>query len=360
MADSAGKPATDLMEFIQGNVTRFSFYQLVSLLEQIRPTAPIGGAQDPSQEKIRFVGTSSVAFPNRDINEMREIPGDHGPRLEIEATFMGLTGSASPLPTPYLEEVLQDDTEVLKDFLDLFNHRLMSLTYRSWKGARLGVQLADDRDQPLVKLALALMGFDFAQTELEEAYPTGWLMRWAGLLAQRPRSAHTLQLLLRDAVHPKIVVEQGAEREVQVSQHLLPRVGSAVATLGQHMFIGQRIKDRTGGIRVWLGPVSMDEMLKFTPGEPGFVRLKQIVELVVQDYLDYEITVVVPRADVYSPRLGGSPGPRLHVTAWVGQPNKAYVHVTIQGRSEGIKLKQSDDAGLVAMFVPGGGEAAYA
>ncbi len=69
-----------------------------------------------------------------------ETPGEDEKRREEEwayrvvVTFMGLYGVAAPTPT-YLSELVgftDVDADPLVDFLDLFNHRLISLYYRAW------------------------------------------------------------------------------------------------------------------------------------------------------------------------------------------------------------------------------------
>ena len=54
--------------------------------------------------------------------------------------FMGLTGPSGVLPQHYtalLMRRLRDKDTSLRDFLDLFNHRLVSLFYRAWEKYRL-------------------------------------------------------------------------------------------------------------------------------------------------------------------------------------------------------------------------------
>ena len=51
---------------------------------------------------------------------------------------MGLYGPSSPLPNHYTEDVLwaSADEDAARSFLDLFNHRLISLVFRAWEKYR--------------------------------------------------------------------------------------------------------------------------------------------------------------------------------------------------------------------------------
>jgi type VI secretion system protein ImpH len=75
--------------------------------------------------------------------------------------FIGLTGPSAVLPTPYtellLERVRYKDT-ALRDFLDLFNHRMASLFYRAWERSRFPVAYERGGDNPFTQYLLDLVG----------------------------------------------------------------------------------------------------------------------------------------------------------------------------------------------------------
>ena len=95
----------------------------------------------PAAEAVRFRALPSLSFPAGAISDLRSVlssdPFAHSvPPPEMLVTFLGLTGPSGALPRHYTELLLQRIREKdfsLRDFLDLFNHRLISLFYRAWE-----------------------------------------------------------------------------------------------------------------------------------------------------------------------------------------------------------------------------------
>src|SRR6202012_2956529 len=137
-------------------------FQLIALLERFYPDAPaVGAATEAGRERIRFRALPSLAFPPADIAAVAPEGGIDTPgRIGVTVTFFGLFGPASPLPAYYTEELLGDDPaqETVRDFLDLFNHRLISFVYKAWKKYRYYAQFRPDADDVFSSYLFALMG----------------------------------------------------------------------------------------------------------------------------------------------------------------------------------------------------------
>src|SRR5262249_36158429 len=121
---------------------RFDFYQAVKLLELLQPdSTAVGEGAEPEKEAVRFTSKISMAFPATDVATIHP-PKHPGTPAEMTVNFLGLAGCLGPLPPPYTELILDSvrrhDT-ALRDFLDIFNHRLVSLLYRVRKKHHLGL-----------------------------------------------------------------------------------------------------------------------------------------------------------------------------------------------------------------------------
>jgi type VI secretion system protein ImpH len=94
-----------------------------------------------NEESIRFRHDPSLTFATSDVSSIKARPrragetgdGPDEPVYEITTTFLGLTGTVSPLPTYMAEEVLHEDHDrpAQREFLDVFHHRIISLFYRA-------------------------------------------------------------------------------------------------------------------------------------------------------------------------------------------------------------------------------------
>ncbi len=127
---------------------------------------------------------------------------------------MGLTGPMGALPTVYTTLVLErlrDRDSTMRDFFDLFNHRMVSLFYRAWEKYRFTVAYeAGDASGPVAHSSWicsvsARRACRTARRSADDA-----MIFYSGLLAQRPRSAAALRQVLGD--YFDVPVRDGAVR----------------------------------------------------------------------------------------------------------------------------------------------------
>jgi type VI secretion system protein ImpH len=153
---------------------------------------PIGTTTPPAQETVRLRPVLGFAFPTSDIARVERLqPAAEGEpaRLRIETTFLGSYGPASPLPSYATEALLAEDSGPARDFIDIFNHRMLSLAWRVLTKYRV------ERSRGHADRLRALAG---APPDLPEPALPGEieLLSIAGLLAQQPRSASALATAL--------------------------------------------------------------------------------------------------------------------------------------------------------------------
>lgn len=140
-----------LDEWLYAEGHKFEFFQAVKLLEILLPDRiPVGEGSDPSKIVVQFKGKTGLEFPASEIQFVRP-PRTQGTPAEIATNVMSLAGNLGPLPHTYTElllERLKYNDKALSEFLNIFNHRLISLLYRARKKTRIGFDFkAPDQDQ---------------------------------------------------------------------------------------------------------------------------------------------------------------------------------------------------------------------
>src|SRR5262249_26047705 len=179
---------------------RFGFFQAVRLLELFAPRrTAVGNDGPPATEAVRFCAEHSFAFPASEVLDLEAHDDDAPARMIVR--HMGLTGPMGTLPRVYtalvLERLRQRD-RTLADFLDLFNHRLVSLFYRAWAKYRPHLRVTEDRRDTLSTYLFSFFGLGTHGLRRRIAVDDRALLFYTGLLAQRPRSAVGLCALLGD------------------------------------------------------------------------------------------------------------------------------------------------------------------
>ena len=129
-------PASSVIGQLLSEGYRFNFFQAVRLLELWEADrAPVGHDAAPQREAVRFGTHASVEFPASQIDDILPASDETHP-ARMTVNFFGLAGPMGALPLHYTEIVLERlarKDRVLLEFLDLFNHRLLSLFYRAWE-----------------------------------------------------------------------------------------------------------------------------------------------------------------------------------------------------------------------------------
>jgi len=308
---------------------RRGFYPLVLLLERLAGGPPVGSTSDPALERIRFRHDPSLAFPTGDVAAVRELslppePSDPEgqPRrgFEVVSTFLGLSGSVSPLPQYLVEEVAQEDPDLprMRDFLDLFHDRMLALLYRGRARRDLANGWRTDAADPWSPRLLSLLGIDTASAEALPALPVWQILRLAPLLSERTMTAAALAAAIEDALEAdlggaRVEVEPFAGAWVSVAPDQLTRLGRQ-GRLGQDCLVGRRIFDVAGRFLVRIGPLSSAQYGRFAGGEP-VRRVEDLVHALVSEPLQHEIVLWLAEEAAPALKLGAS---RLGKDAWLG------------------------------------------
>jgi type VI secretion system protein ImpH len=279
---------------------------------------PVGDFADPADEAVRFSVTASLAFPASEIQSVEQQPD--GP-LRMTVNFLGLTGPQGVLPFHYTQLVadrLQKRDRGLRDFLDIFHHRILSLFYRSWEKSHFPVAYERSGRDPITRHVRDLVGMGEPPAE-EPARHRSALLFHAGLLLAQPRSALGLEQLLEGVFDVPVEVEQFVGEwytPMGETQCLVSDDERMAGRLGHGALVGDAVWDRQAKVRVRLGPLTRARYEEFLPGGAAHEELRQLTRFYGGDALEFGVQLALARDDVPPCILGGD-GLPLGWSTWV-------------------------------------------
>jgi len=299
----------------------FEFFQAVRLLERFQPDRTVVGRFAlPSTETVRFAAHNTLVFPASQIQafEWRE-----GAPPKMTVNFMGLTGPDGVLPLYYTQLVSERararDTTI-QDFLDIFNHRAISLFYQAWEKYRVSIDFERSGRDRFARHLLDFIGLGTDGLQDRQNVADASLTYYAGLLGQHPRSAVMLKQLLADYFEVPVEVEQfaGSLYRLTPDMQCCMEKGTDSERVAIGAVVGDEIWDKQGRVRVILGPLSLDEYLDFLPTGTAWEPLRALLRFYSGDELDFEVQLVLKRPQVPACELGreDETAPRLGWLTW--------------------------------------------
>jgi type VI secretion system protein ImpH len=320
MAGTGRRADTALSERLLTEAHRFGFFQAVRLLQAFASRrVRVGEAGPIGHETVRFAAEPSLAFPASEVLDITDEPAGGPARMVVR--FMGLTGPQGTLPTHYTEllvERLRRKDSALVDFLDLFNHRLVSLFFRAWEKYRPHLRVTPEARDELSIGLFSFFGLGTAGLRGRLAVRDRSLLFYAGLLAQRPRSAVGLQALVGDyfgGIPARIdqFVGQWLWLDPESLTKLVPFGGNN--RLGVDAVLGERVWHTQSKFRVRLGPMTYARLCTFLPSGAASREVLDLTRFYVGLDLDFEFQLALRADEVVSTQLG-STGPEATRLGW--------------------------------------------
>jgi len=310
----------------------FEFFQAVRLLGRLYSgRRAVGGFGDPAAEIAHFSARPAIAFPASEIYAI-DLPGDRPARLVVN--FFGLIGPLGVLPyhlTLLTAERGRARDRGLRDFLDIFQHRLLSLFYRAWEKYHFTAVYEQNRRDAVTEHLRDFIGLGLNAFRNKSPVPDESLLYYGGLLAPQPRSAVALQHMLEDYLDVPVEVEQfvggwyGLAASSQCTLGEGEEMGAA-DQVGLGAVVGDEIWDQQARVRIRLGPLTREQYQRFLPGGSAHETLRSIVRFFSHDQFDFDVQLLLARQDVPRCVLGGddAQSPPLGWSTWLG--TKPFAH----------------------------------
>lgn len=292
----------------------FQFFQAIRLLETLYPNRrPPGEGSGPDDEVVRLTSRINLAFPASELHDL--IEGQPGEPPTLVTNLMALAGPSGPLPEPDTELVLDrlaSKDAALRDFLDIFHHRLLSLLVRVRKTHDPAFTTQAPDRGPIAKNLYAIFGMGHSALRNRLRVDDRSLVFYAGILAQHPRSAAGLERLLSDYFQARARVRQlvGGWCHLEEDQWTVLGNQGRNRELGRSAMLGSRVWDQTATFQVNLGPLTIRQFLEFLPVGSAYRALCELTRYYAGNTLEFTFRLTLKAQEV--------PGTRLRRDSWLG------------------------------------------
>ncbi len=329
---------------LQSQPHGFSLFAALRLLEQSFSEQPrLGESRRAADDAVRLGQAPHLSFAPCDV---AEVASSEDERVHLEQYVFGLFGPNGALPLHLTELAyerrLQKEDATLVDFLNLFQHRLISLFYRAWADAEPTVNLDRPESDRFRLFVGALIGLAPSTAHDADAVPDHAKLYRAGLLAAQPRSAEGLEALLADYFGIPVEVRQFIGSWLDIPADLRCRLGDAQSSmLNVNATLGSSTWQCQHKFEIALGPLPRSSFTDFLPGAPGLTRLRSLVRLYTNDEWEWQVRLLLRDVDIPGIRLGGTEegASRLGWTSWLGEHHADAADVVIQEQAAGDRLQ---------------------
>jgi len=294
---------------------RFEFHQAIKLLEYLHPKAdPFGETVSPLHEVVTVKSRVYLESMASDIYSLENVADSspYGPPI-LTVNFMGIAGIQGPLPFSYTEMIIQrgrnEDTS-LRDFLDIFNHRLISILHRIRKQYLISLNTQTPEKTEIAIGLKAFLGIGQPALQNRLHVRDRSLLDYAGLYWSHPRSAAGLKAILTSYFHIPLQVEKCVGRWRPLAANQQTKIGrkGQWQKLGQGAVIGTRIWDQQSHFRLHLGPLTRQQLDVLLPNGKGYQQLMDLTKLYVGPAMDFSLRYVVIKP----------PSTHLHKKSYLG------------------------------------------
>lgn len=282
---------------------RFEFLAAMRLLEAMLPKSrSVAEGDDPDQEGVNFRARPRLDFKAGEIGKIAP-PRQPGEAFTVEANFFGLAQANGPLPYSFAEELIDRafrHDHAGEDFLDLFQHRLLSILYRARKKYRPALTHQPPDLGRVGKTLKALAGIGTRGLEDRLDLPDRSLLEITGLLLGSRRTQAGLERAVEHhfAVKAEVMPFRGAWRQLEGHQRtLLGRQNSVLSGPAgasiEGVVLGSRVFVADAGFELRLGPIGDAELERMLPGSRRFAALTGLLDFYTDRRYDIAVRALV-------------------------------------------------------------------
>lgn len=299
-----------LIPRLEAELPRINFYRFCQLLEKLHPDRPpLGSTSHPADDPVRFCPWPGMTFPASELKCV-EYDEEHetAPPI-VRATFLGLYGVDSPLPTAYLDDIAQrrEGHEAQQAFLDIFNHRILTQFYRIWRKYSYPATFEAGGTDAISQALLGLVGLGIPGTDSHIATPLSRFLALLSVLRLPGKTQEGIQALVQLlAPHTQVRVSPYALRPVPVSAPI-GFCDEAGIPLDGNTPLGEEIMDASSQLLIDLTTDCAQEACGWMPDGALYPELLTLLRVYLGWRFRARIRLTLSTSLLAMPTLGEAP-----------------------------------------------------
>lgn len=242
---------------------------------------------------------------------------------------LGLDGIAGLRRGSLVFEVYQIPNSSQRDFLDLFNHRLITLFYLAQKRYRPEFNYQPALGNQFTDLLFSLIGITPQIRQAESAINWFKLLPHSGMLSMHRSCPEVMCKVISgyfelplESVH----IDEFVPRQVNIPKVQLCRLGVENTSLAENILLGEHAREHQSKIRVCLDDLTVTEFMSFLPLEDDeldrrfgtqYRALVTLVSFLCLAEQKFEIRIRLSEEQPVSFQLGENSITRLGWNCWL-------------------------------------------
>ncbi len=317
------------LDRLQADPSAFRFFQAVRLMYlDARAARGREWADDP----VRFGVPDALGFPPNEIDDLLQPDGKGPPVPRMIVQFLGLTGPSGVLPHAYTRWLIERGRKrdyAPRDFLEIFNHRLVRLFWHAWRKHRPDVSLEFDANRGISRHVFDLVGVGTPALlrQLQDGgkggdgprVPAPALAYYAGLISQRPHGLGSISQVVADVAGAPVKAHGCFGNWQTIGRSDRTRLGRQAHAIGDGCVLGSRYWDRQTTIELVVGPLDRSRFDRLLPDGELLSGLVELTRFLTGLALDLRIRLALRADQVPILKLGaqGTQAPRLGWNTWL-------------------------------------------
>ncbi|MEK7654641.1 MAG: type VI secretion system baseplate subunit TssG [Pseudomonadota bacterium] len=278
----------------------------------------LGDALNPKHDLVNI--QSHITFGHKASGVQQVVQTADG-KYNVLLNNLSLAGMYGALPDTYGEEIADRKNQDMRDFLDIFHHRLMGLLYRFYRKNRIFLGSKNVKNNIIGKILHNLTGLSLFQKQFQ--FQETGIFPLFNLFWKNGSSISGVKELIRGYFHVKTKVVPFLGGWIYPDKKVLSYLNKSYQALGKSLFIGRKTWDDTYGFTICIGPLDFKQYVSFIPPmQQNFPTLKQLLFYYIDNSYHVRLQLYLKSDTVPALHLGKCS--YLNFTTWL---SPASLHV---------------------------------